>query len=88
MFSILRLQVWRWLGGRFAQVIHSAQPSEKSGLERGQPVSLIELIPIMRELKENELATHHSMSVMFLLHSAKLTFQQEKAENISCHWYH
>gem|GEM_PF-6495255 len=42
----------------------------------------------MRELKENELASHHSMGVMFWLHRAKLTFQQEKAENNSCHWYH
>lgn len=88
MFSIPRLRVFLWAGGRFAQVIHSEQPSEKSGLERGQPLSLIELIPIMRELKENELASHHSMGVMFWLHRAKLTFQQEKAENNSCHWYH
>ena len=64
------------------------EPSEKSSLEGWQPLSLIQLSPIMRELKENELASHHSMGVMFWLHRAKLTFQQEKAENNSCHWYH
>jgi hypothetical protein len=49
MFLIPRLRARLRPLGRFAQVIHSEQPREKSGLEGGQPLSLIELIPIMRE---------------------------------------